>query len=61
MKKISLMLVALLAFGLASMDQAWAKSPKVIAAKFHADWCNSCKMIDPAYKSAINASQKTMG
>lgn len=34
-------------------NQAWA-SPKVIAAKFHADYCGSCKAIAPAYKDAMS-------
>ncbi|MEM8495122.1 MAG: thioredoxin family protein [Planctomycetota bacterium] len=31
---------------------AWAEQAKVVAVKFHADWCGSCEVIQPAIDEA---------
>ena len=46
----ALALVPALAY--TKMDQA--EKPKVIAVKFHADWCGSCKVIAPMFANLAN-------
>jgi thiol-disulfide isomerase/thioredoxin len=32
----------------------FAATPKILAVKFHADWCGSCKKISPLFKNLEN-------
>lgn len=46
--------VAVLALGLAASAFAQSAKPKVVGVLFYADWCNSCKTLEPK----LNAIKK---
>ncbi len=46
--------IAALALGLAASAFAGAAKPKVVGVLFYADWCNSCKTLEPK----LNAIKK---
>ena len=51
---VALMLAASMAVANHHAEKKAAESPKVIAVKFHADWCGSCKKIGPIVHDLSN-------
>ncbi|MEM9445415.1 MAG: thioredoxin domain-containing protein [Verrucomicrobiota bacterium] len=56
--KILMIMIAALLLNLASNQAMAAKDPKIIVAKFHADWCGSCKAMED---SLVDLSNKFDG
>lgn len=45
-----LLFLGLAAAGFAASEGATAPAPKLIAVKYHADWCGSCKKMGPVFE-----------